>query len=93
MSERHKTGTFHALPDDNTIELTYRHFTHTERSAFFIWDLLEKQRSKVDPKKEPDIYETLNSVADEMYEIWVSIKALERDYGHIEPLMFLEREG
>ena len=36
MSERRKTGTFHALPDDNTIELTYRHFTHTERSAFSI---------------------------------------------------------
>lgn len=93
MQERSETRTFHEFPNDSTIELTYRHFTHTERSAFSMWDLLERQRSKVDPKKEPEIHKTLSSVANEMYDIWVSIKALSRDYGHIEPVMFLEQEA
>jgi hypothetical protein len=87
-----KTRSFHALPEDSTIELTDKCFTHTENSAFSLWELLETQLSKVDPQKEPEIYETLSSVADNMFELWISIRASARDYDNIETLMFLERE-
>jgi hypothetical protein len=93
MLKQRKTISFHALPEDSTIELTNKCFTHTEKSAFSLWDVLEKQRSKVDPRKEPEIYETLSSIAKDMFELWVSIKANARDYDYIEILMFLEREA
>lgn len=92
MSERRKTRSFYSLPEDSTIELTNKCFTHTEKSAFSLWDMLETQRSKVDPQNEPEVYEALSSIADNVFDLWVSIKASARDYDYIEILMFLERE-
>jgi hypothetical protein len=91
MAEKIKRRSFYSLPVDSTIELTNKCFTHTEKSAFSLWDLLETQRSKVDPQKEPEIYKTLSSIADDMFELWRSIKASAKEYDCIEILMFLER--
>jgi succinylglutamate desuccinylase len=92
MLEKSKTRSYYVLPDDSTIELTNKLFTHTKKSAFSLWDLLESQLSKIDPKNEPEIYKTLSSVAYDMSKICMSIKASTRDYDYIEILMFLERE-
>lgn len=92
MAERNKNRSCYSLPQDSTIELTNKCFTHTEKSAFSLWDTLETQRAKIDPKKEPEMYETLSSIADKVFDLWVSIKASARDYDYIEILMFLERE-
>jgi len=93
MAESRKTKFISMLPGDSTIELTNKCFTHTEKSAFSLWDVLETQRSKIDPKKEPEIHETLSSIADNVFDLWVSIKASARDYDFIEILMFLEKEA
>lgn len=93
MSDNYKTSKiFRNLLDDSTIELTNKCFTYTEKSAFYLWDVLETQRSKVDPKKESEIYETLSSIAECMFDMWISIKAHARDSDSIEILMFLEKE-
>jgi|GEM_PF-3584615 len=92
MSERNKTRSFCTLPDDSTIELTNKCYTHTEKSIFSLWDLLETQRFRVDPQKEPEVYDTLGSIADEIFELWMSLKASAKEYDFIEILMFLEKE-
>jgi hypothetical protein len=92
MSVKSKTRSWYVLPEDSIIELTNQCFTHTEKSAFSLWDLLETQRSKVDPQNEPEVYEALSSIADNVFEFLVSIKASAKDYDFIEILMFLERE-
>ena len=92
MIETSKNRFCYELPKDSTIELTNKYFTHIEELAFFLWDLLETQRSKVDPQNEPEVYEALSSIADNVFEFLVSIKASARDYDFIEILMFLERE-
>jgi hypothetical protein len=93
MLGKSKTRSFYALPEESTIELTNKCFTHTERSAFSLWDLLETQLSKVDPKNEPKFYETLSSIADDVFDLWMSITASAKDYDLIEILMFLDWEA
>jgi len=92
MLGKSKTRFLYALPEESTIELTNKCFTQTEKSAFSLWDLLETQLSKVDPKNEPEIYESLSSIADEVFNLWMSITGSAKDYDLIEILMFLERE-
>jgi hypothetical protein len=91
MSDKRKTKSFYALSEDRTIELTNKCYTHTEKSAFSLWDRLETQLSKVDPQNEPGVYKALSSIAKDVFNLWMSITASAKDYALIEILMFLER--
>jgi hypothetical protein len=93
MLGKSKTRSFYALPEESTIELTNKCFMHTERLAFSLWDLLETQLYKVDPKNKPKFYETLSSIADDVFNLWMSITASAKDYDLIEILMFLDWEA
>jgi hypothetical protein len=52
--------------------------TFTRDTVFSVWQILETQLSKVDPVRDPEMYQDLDVRVEAIFEIWLMFKNVEK---------------